>query len=229
VGAIVLGAVVVFVTLPWTLPRSWYRALFYSGGKPNAFTRRLNSAQARLSALGFLPAMVTALETRGRRSGRAYLTQLVVAQIGTERYLVSMLGENVDWVRNVRASAGAAVLRHGISEKVRLEDVPVSERAPILKAYLRRAPGARPHFDVSRDALLTEFEKVAARSGVSHRGGVNVLKDASLRSWRGGKIRDKIRIPYGAVPHSDRVHGNRQKFHRADPRAKAGVDLYRQR
>jgi hypothetical protein len=86
-----------------------------------------------------------------------------VAQVGTERYLVSMLGDNADWVRNAHASAGAAVLRHGTSEEVRLEDVPVSQRAPILKAYLQVAPGARPHFDVSRDAPLAEFEKVAAR------------------------------------------------------------------
>jgi hypothetical protein len=66
-------------------------------------------------------------------------------------------------VRNAHASAGAAVLRHGTTEKVRLEDVPVSRRAPILKAYLQVAPGARPHFDLSRNARLAEFEKVAAR------------------------------------------------------------------
>ena len=41
--------------------------------------------------------------------------------------------------------------------------MPVSRRAPILKAYLQVAPGARPHLDVSRDAPLAEFEKVAAR------------------------------------------------------------------
>jgi hypothetical protein len=106
---------------------------------------------------------MVALETRGRRSGRASLVQLVMAQVGTERYLVSMLGDNADWVRNAHASAGTAVLRHGTTENVRLEDVPVSRRAPILKAYLQVAPGARPHFDVSRDAPLAEFEKVAAR------------------------------------------------------------------
>jgi len=169
VGVIVaLGAVVIFAALPWTLPRSWYRALFYSGGKPNAFTRRINAAQARLSALGVLPPLVAALETRGRRSGKAYLTQLVVARIGGERYLVSMLGENVDWVRNVRASEGAAMLRHGISEKVKLEDVPLPERAPILKAYVKQAPGGRPHFDLGVDAPLAEFAKVAARYPVFH-------------------------------------------------------------
>jgi deazaflavin-dependent oxidoreductase (nitroreductase family) len=162
-GLIVLVAVVVFVTLPWTLPRSWYRALFYPGGRPNAFARRLNSGQARLTALGILPALMVALETRGRRSGLPRLVQLVVAQVGTERYLVSMLGENADWVRNARASAGAAVLRHRIAENVRLEEVPASLRAPILKAYLQRAPGGRPHFDFSYDAPLAEYEKVAAR------------------------------------------------------------------
>jgi hypothetical protein len=163
---IVLGAALVFFTLPWTLPRSRYRAFFYPGGRPKAFTRRLNSAQARLTALGIFPALMVALETRGRRSGKASLVQLVMARVGTERYLVSMLGENADWVRNAHATAGAAVLRHGTTEKVRLEDVPVPQRAPILKAYLQVAPGARPHFDVSRDAPLAEFEKVAARHPV---------------------------------------------------------------
>jgi hypothetical protein len=163
VGLIVVGGAVVFFTLPWTLPHSWFRALFYPGGRPQAFTRRLNSIQARLTARGVFPALLVALETRGRRSGRASLVQLVVARVGTERYLVSMLGDNAHWVRNAHASAGTAVLRHGTSENVRLEDVPVPRRAPILKAYLQVAPGARPHFDVSRDAPLAEFEKVAAR------------------------------------------------------------------
>lgn len=167
-GLVVLGALAVFFTLPWTLPHSWYRALFYPGGRPNALSKRLNSGQARLTALGVLPALVLALETRGRRSGRTLQVPMVVAQVGTERYLVSMLGENSDWVRNVRASAGAAVLRHRIMEKVKLEEVPVSQRAPILKAYLQRAPGARPHFDVSREAPLAEFEKVAQRYPVFH-------------------------------------------------------------
>ena len=160
---IVLFAAVVFFTLAWTLPRERYRALFYPGGRPNALAKNLNSAQARLTALGVFPALLVALETKGRRTGKPLLVQLVVAHFGTQRYLVSMLGEKADWVRNARASAGSATLRHGATEKVRLEEVPVSRRAPILKAYLRRAPGARPHFDISLDAPLREFEKVAER------------------------------------------------------------------
>jgi hypothetical protein len=73
-----------------------------------------------------------------------------------------MLGEDVQWVRNVRAAGGRAVLRSGGRENVRLEEVPVAERAPILKAYLNRAPGARPHVPVQKDAPLVEFEKIAS-------------------------------------------------------------------
>jgi hypothetical protein len=72
-----------------------------------------------------------------------------------------MLGENVAWVRNVRAAGGKAVLRHGRREGVRLEEVPPDRRASVLKAYLRRAPGARPHVPIDKDAPLSEFEKVA--------------------------------------------------------------------
>jgi hypothetical protein len=84
-----------------------------------------------------------------------------VAVVDGERYLVSMLGENVQWVHNVRAAGGRAVFhRHG-REEVHLEEVPTDQRAPILKAYLQRAPGARPHVLVNKDAPLAEFDKIA--------------------------------------------------------------------
>jgi deazaflavin-dependent oxidoreductase (nitroreductase family) len=104
--------------------------------------------------------MVT-LEVEGRRSGRLFSLPLVMVTVDGERFLVSMLGENVAWVRNVRAAGGNAVLRHGQREQVRLEEVPAERRAAILKAYLRRAPGARPHVPVDKDAPLSEFEKIA--------------------------------------------------------------------
>jgi len=74
---------------------------------------------------------------------------------------VSMLGDNVQWVHNVRAAGGRAVLRSGGREEIQLEEVPTDQRAPILRAYLRRAPGARPHVPVNKDAALAEFEKIA--------------------------------------------------------------------
>jgi hypothetical protein len=87
---------------------------------------------------------------------------VVVAVVDGQRYLVSMLGENVRWVHNVRAAGGRAALRRGVREEIHLEVVPVDLRAPILRAYLQRAPGARPHVPVNKDAPIAEFEKVAA-------------------------------------------------------------------
>ena len=86
-----------------------------------------------------------------------------MAIVGGERYLVSMLGEEVNWVRNVRAAEGNATLRHGHWEEVCLEEVAPERRAPILKAYLQRAPGARPHLPVNKDAPLAGFKGLSDR------------------------------------------------------------------
>ena len=102
------------------------------------------------------------LEVTGRKSGQTVSLPVVVAVVDGERYLVSMLGEQAQWVQNVRAAGGKAVLRSGGCEEVHLEEVPADRRAPILKAYLQRAPGGRPHVPVDKDAPLAEFEKVAA-------------------------------------------------------------------
>jgi hypothetical protein len=87
---------------------------------------------------------------------------VAVTVVDGQRYLVSMLGEQVQWVQNVHAAGGRAVLRSGGREEVHLEEVPAEQRAPILRAYLQRAPGARPHVPVNKDAPLAEFEQVAA-------------------------------------------------------------------
>jgi hypothetical protein len=83
--------------------------------------------------------------------------------VGGERYLVSMLGEDVDWVRNVKAAGGSATLRHGCREEVQLEEVTADRRGPVLKAYLKRAPGARSHLPIHKDAPLSEFERLSAQ------------------------------------------------------------------
>jgi deazaflavin-dependent oxidoreductase (nitroreductase family) len=101
------------------------------------------------------------LEVAGRKSGRIFSLPVVLAVVDGERYLVSMLGDDVQWVNNVRAAGGMAVLRSGGREEIQLEEVPVNQRAPILKAYLQRAPGARPHVPVNKDAALAEFEQIA--------------------------------------------------------------------
>ena len=73
----------------------------------------------------------------------------------------AMLGHDANWVRNVRAAGGRAVLRHGRRETIHLEEVDPVARAPILRRYLACAPGARPHIPVDRHAPLTDFAQIA--------------------------------------------------------------------
>jgi hypothetical protein len=111
---------------------------------------------------GIFPKRTAELQVRGRRSGRVISFPVVIADFEGERYLVSMLGENANWVRNLKVAGYQAVLRHGRRETVRLEQVDVAARAPILRRYLRIAPGARAHIPVDFRAPAAEFEKVAA-------------------------------------------------------------------
>jgi hypothetical protein len=140
-----------------------FKRWLYRTGRPNVLARALNRASAAMHALGIAPNYLVTLEVVGRRSGRAISFPLVMEVMDGERYLVSMLGAEVAWVRNLRAAGGHALLRHGRTERVRLEEVAVEGRGPILKAYLRRAPGAWPHIPVDQDAPLREFEAIAAR------------------------------------------------------------------
>ncbi len=139
-----------------------FKRWLYQGGRPNPLAKIINRGWAILHSLGIFPQRFVTLEVVGRKSGKVVSFPLAMAVMNGERYLVSMLGEEANWVRNVKAAQGRATLRHGISEQVLLKDVAVERRAPILKAYLRLAPGARPHIPVNPDAPLSEFEKIAA-------------------------------------------------------------------
>jgi hypothetical protein len=116
-----------------------------------------------LHSLGIFPDRFVTLEVAGRKSGKIISFPLAMTVMNEERYLVSMLGEDTNWVQNVRAAGGKAMLVHGIREQVLLEEVDIRQRAPILKAYLQIAPGARPHIPISKDAPIAEFESIASK------------------------------------------------------------------
>src|SRR6266511_4575456 len=118
----------------------------YRSGRPNWAASIVNRCWAAVHALGIAPNYLVTLEVRGRRSGRRIRLPLVMVLIEGERYLVSMLGAEADWVQNIKAAGGNGALRHGHREEVHLEEVAADRRAPVLKAYLKRAPSARPHF-----------------------------------------------------------------------------------
>jgi hypothetical protein len=144
---------------------SWgrFKRWMYRGGQPHALARFFNRGWAILAARGVAPDYMVTLEVEGRRSGRKISFPLVMAVVGKERFLVSMLGPDVAWVRNLKAAGGHALLHHGVTERVRLEELAIEERPAILRAYLQRASGARPHLPVDRDAPIEAFRAVAPR------------------------------------------------------------------
>ncbi len=148
------------------IPSRW----FYRNRRPTRAGRVINRCWSALASLGITPSVwpgtprigTITIETRGRRSGRMRANVVTWVEQGGERYLVSMLGERSDWVRNARAADGKAVIRHRGRRPVRLEEVPVEQRAPILKAYLKRtAMSTRHYLGIDPEAPLDEFERIA--------------------------------------------------------------------
>jgi deazaflavin-dependent oxidoreductase (nitroreductase family) len=135
----------------------------YRGGCPNWLARLLNNGSAAIYALGIAPNYLVTLEVTGRRSGKSIRLPMVMVVVAGERYLVSMLGANAGWVKNMQAAGGNVTLHHGRHEAVHLDEVAVDQRAPVLKAYLQRASGARAHMPIDKDAPLAAFVQVAAQ------------------------------------------------------------------
>ncbi|MER6970339.1 MBL fold metallo-hydrolase [Nocardioides sp. NPDC000445] len=119
--------------------RRWLHPQDYSGvasyRPPARWYRRLNPIGVPLTTWGLAPRDAVTLEVRGRRSGRPRRIPILVTRHEGADYLVALAGES-QWVRNVRAAGGAAVLRRRGTRKVRLVELPVPERAPVLAAYL---------------------------------------------------------------------------------------------
>jgi deazaflavin-dependent oxidoreductase (nitroreductase family) len=134
--------------------------------RPAKLTQVMNGALGRLASLGLTPSHMITLKVKGRRSGETRSTVMNMVEYEGARYVVSPRGE-AEWVRNVRAAAGAAVIRHRGRRSVRLEEIPAEQRAPILKKYLgENAMSTKQHFGIDPKAEIAEFEAIAGRHPV---------------------------------------------------------------
>jgi len=132
----------------------------------------LNPVGVPLTMLGLAPRDAVTLEVRGRRTGQPRRIPILVTRHEGADYLVALAGES-QWVRNVRAAGGEASLRRRGTRRVRLEEVPVAQRAPVLAAYLdagRRRSGepaareqARWYFGLQDPATPERLAELAPR------------------------------------------------------------------
>ncbi len=132
----------------------------YAGGRGNETARWYSRLWGRVFRLGLFPQRWVRLEVPGRVSGRTMSCPLGMAELDGRWYLVSMLGE-CNWVANVRAANGRAVLRRRTARPVLLLEVPVDKRAPILRRYVDKVPGGRPHIPLAPGTPVAEFAAIA--------------------------------------------------------------------
>jgi hypothetical protein len=86
------------------MTRGDFTRWLYRGQRPNWIARILNRAWAAVASSGVASNYLVTLEVTGRKSGRTISLPVVLAIVDGQRYLVSMLGDNVHWVQNVRAA-----------------------------------------------------------------------------------------------------------------------------
>jgi deazaflavin-dependent oxidoreductase (nitroreductase family) len=135
----------------------------YRGGRGDETAKWFARWWGRVFAAGLLPRRWVTLEVVGRRSGQVRRVPLGMADVGDRWFLVSMLGEDCHWVRNVRAADGRVVVRRLGSRDCRLAEVPVAARGLILRRYVAKVPGARPHIPVAPGAKVAAFDAISDR------------------------------------------------------------------
>ena len=140
--------------------RSGYLKFFYRGWRPTRFGRIWSRIWAWIAGLGLATPLLE-LRAEDRRDGHLGSVVLIAASHQGKRYLVSMLGDASEWVRDVRAAGGRAVIKRGRSCPVVLAEIPPRERAPILKAWCQVATSGRRHLPISYEAPISAFEAIA--------------------------------------------------------------------
>ncbi len=119
---------------------------------PATWYRRLNWLGVLLTSMGLAPRDAVTLQVRGRTSGRLRRVPILRTRYRGEDYLVALAGES-QWVRNVRAAKGQAVIRRRRARPVHLDELAPADRADVIAEYLRaglRRSGAEANADQAR-------------------------------------------------------------------------------
>jgi deazaflavin-dependent oxidoreductase (nitroreductase family) len=106
--------------------------------RPGWFTTHVfNRMVAACTRLGISVVGSRVLEVRGRTSGQMRRTPVNLLTFERQRYLVAPRG-NTQWVRNLRASGEGRLLVGPRSESFTASELTDEEKAPVLRAYLKR-------------------------------------------------------------------------------------------
>jgi hypothetical protein len=130
------------MALPQRLPR-WLKVV--------------NPIVIRLNRWGLAVGTMHVLTIRGRTSGKPYSAPVSLLNLDGQRYIVSLPW--VNWVKNARV-AGVGLLERGSRvEQVRLVELSLEERTPVVRAFPVQVPGGVAFFQLPADPEA--FERVA--------------------------------------------------------------------
>jgi deazaflavin-dependent oxidoreductase (nitroreductase family) len=113
-------------------------AAHFQRKRPGWFTAHVfNPLVGVMTGLGISLLGSRVLEVKGRSSGELRRTPVNLLTFEGERYLVAPRGET-QWVRNLRASGHGRLLLGRRGESFNAVELPDDQKAPILRAYLKR-------------------------------------------------------------------------------------------
>jgi hypothetical protein len=100
------------------------------------------------------------LSVPGRASGELRTTPVSPLEFNDRRWIVGGWA-NADWVKNLRASGWGLLTKGSRVERIRVLEVPLEARAPVIQAFAQQRGGRG--FEPSPDAPLEAFAAAAER------------------------------------------------------------------
>jgi deazaflavin-dependent oxidoreductase (nitroreductase family) len=102
---------------------------------------RINKVIIGLQRIGIAFGSMQLLTVAGRRSGQLRTFPIAVLPLAGGRYIVQAF-PNAAWVANARAAQTASLTRGRRRSTVRLVEVPVQERGPLLREVVETQPAS---------------------------------------------------------------------------------------
>ena len=126
-----------------------------------------NPVIVALQRRGVVIGTMRLLSVPGRKSGKLRTTPVSPLKVAGERYVIAGL-EGADWVKNVRIAGWGILARGREQESVNLLELPLQERAPVLREFPNRVLHGVQFFRQLYGISGTpeEFEALASRCPV---------------------------------------------------------------
>ena len=123
---------------------------------------RFNAVIQGLQRLGIVFGPMQVLTVTGRKSGEPRTAPVAVIPIAGQRYVFQAYPKAA-WVANARAADTATLARGRRSQTVRLVELPVEERRPMLRELVAKSPASvSRRFVTTGLAAAADPESVAA-------------------------------------------------------------------